>query len=62
MKLNGRDYTTDPVLKRLVNSDHATLILARRLQARGPHTEGFQILDVHDDDGTMVVTRDIFRT
>lgn len=50
MKLNGRNYATDPVLKRLANSDHATLILARRLQARGPHTEGFQILDVHDDD------------
>ena len=38
------------MLKRLANSDHATLLLARRLQARGPLTEGFQILDVHDDD------------
>jgi len=50
MKPNGRDHNTDPVLKRLVYSDHATLILARHLQAQGPHTEGFQILDVHDDD------------
>jgi hypothetical protein len=50
MKPNGRDYETDPVLKRLVNLDHATLILARSLQARGPHTEGGQILDVHDED------------
>jgi len=41
------------VLRRLANSDHATLVLARRLQARGPHTEGFQILDVHNagEDG-----------
>jgi len=50
MKPNGRDYTTDPVLKRLAYSDHVTLILALRLLARGPHTEGFQILDVHDDE------------
>ena len=50
MKPNGRDYTTDPVLKRLADSDHATLVLTRRLQARSPYTEGFQILDVHDDD------------
>ena len=50
MKLNGRNYITDPVLRRLANSDHATLILARTLQARGPQTEGFQILDMHDDD------------
>ena len=50
MKPNGRDHNTDPVLKRLVYSDHATLILARHLQAQGPDTEGFQILDVHDDD------------
>jgi hypothetical protein len=35
MKPNGRDYTTDPVLKRLADSDHDTLILARRLQAEG---------------------------
>ena len=46
MKPNGRDYKTDPVLKRLVDLDHATLILARCLQAQGPHTEGFQIVDV----------------
>ena len=50
MKANGRDYKTDPVLKRLVYLDHATLILARCLQARGPHTEGFQNVDVHDED------------
>jgi len=50
MKPNGRDYETDPVLKRLVNLDHATLILARCLQAQGPHTEGVQILDVHAED------------
>ena len=49
MKRNGRDYKTDPVLKRLVYLDHATLILARCLQ-RGPHTEGFQNVDVHDED------------
>ena len=48
MKPNGRDYTTDPVLKRLADSDHATLILARRLHAQSPHAEDFQILDVHD--------------
>ena len=51
MKPNSRDYKTDSVLKRLVDLDHATLILARCLQARGPHTEGFQILDVNDEDG-----------
>jgi hypothetical protein len=49
MKLNGLDHTTDPVLKRLADSDHDTLILARRLQARGPHTEGSQVYNVHDD-------------
>jgi hypothetical protein len=38
------------VLRRLANSDHVTLLLARRLQARGPQTEGFQILDIHDDE------------
>ncbi len=38
------------MLRRLANSDHATLVLARRLRTQGPHTEGFQILDVHDDD------------
>ena len=38
------------MLRRLANSDHATLILASRLQAQGPHTEGFQILDVYDDE------------
>lgn len=42
MKLNGRDYKTDPLLKRLADSDHATLILARRAQSRSPHTEGIQ--------------------
>ena len=43
MKPNGRDYKTDPVLKRLVDLDHATLIL---------HTEGFQTVDVHvEGDG-----------
>ena len=50
MKPNHRDYTTDPVLKRLVDSDHATLILAHRLQSRSPHAEGFQILDIQIDD------------
>ena len=50
MKPNGRDYTIDPVLKRLAHSDHATLTLARRLKARSPHTAGFQIIDMHDDD------------
>ena len=49
MKPKGCDFTTDPVLKRLADSDHVALILARRLQARGPHTEGFRILDVQDD-------------
>ena len=38
MKPNGRDYKTDPVLKRLVDLDHAALIF---------HTEGFQNVDVH---------------
>ena len=52
MKPNGRDYQTDPVLKRLAGSDHATLILARRVQARGSHTGDFQDLEVHgEDDG-----------
>jgi hypothetical protein len=50
MKPNGRDYTTDPVLKRLAKSDHTTLILGRRLQARGPYTKGFQIIDIYNDD------------
>ena len=49
MKPNGRDYKTDPVLKRFAESDHATLILARRVEARGPHTEGFQDLEVHGE-------------
>ena len=43
------------MLRRLANTDHARLILARRLQARGPHTEGFQIPDTQDvgrDDGS----------
>ena len=35
-------------MKRLADSDHAALILARRLHARRPHAEDFQILDVHD--------------
>ena len=51
MKPNGRDYTTDPVFRRLANSDHTALILAHSLQARSPHTEGCQIPDVHDDNG-----------
>jgi hypothetical protein len=38
------------VLKRLVDLDHAALTLARCPQARSPHTEGVQILDVHDED------------
>ena len=46
MKPNGRDHKMDPVLKRLVDLDHATLILARCLQAQGPYTEGFQTIDV----------------
>ena len=50
MKPNGRDYKTDPVLKRLVDLDHATLTFACRLQVRGPHTEGFQNVDVRDED------------
>ena len=48
MKPNGRDYTNDPVLKRLADTDHAALILARRLHARSPHAEDFRIMDVHD--------------
>jgi hypothetical protein len=53
MKPNGRDYKTDPVLKRLADSDHATLIFARRLQA-------LQIPDVHDaDDGTQGPISDV---
>jgi len=50
MKPNGRDYEADPVLKRLVDLYHATLILTPCLQARGPHTEGSQIIDVHGED------------
>ena len=50
MKPHGRDYEAGPVLKRLVDLYHATLILARCLQARGPHTEGSQIIDVHGED------------
>ena len=49
MKPNGRDYKTDPVLKRLADSDHATLILACHVQTRGSHIEGFQNVDVHGD-------------
>ena len=37
-------------MKRLVDSDHATLTLARRLQSRSPHAEGFQIFNIQDDD------------
>ena len=53
MKPNGHDYTTDPVLRQLANSDHATLVLAHRLKAQGPHTNGFQVLNVHNagEDG-----------
>ena len=54
MKPSGRDYTTDPVLKRLADSDHAALILACRLHARSPHAEDFRILDVQggcEDNG-----------
>ena len=52
MKPNGRGHETDPVFKRLVDLDHATLVLARCIEGRGPHTEGFQILDVNvEDDG-----------
>ena len=41
------------MLKRLSESDHATLILARRVEARGPHIEGFQDLEVHGEgDGS----------
>ena len=42
MKPDGRDYKTDPVLKRLVDLDHAALI---------PHTEGLQTVDIHVEDG-----------
>ena len=49
MKPNGRDYKTDPVLKRIADSDHATLILACHVQTRGSHIEGFQNLDVHGE-------------
>ena len=52
MKPNGRDYTTDPVFRRLSNSDHTTLILAHSFQARGPHTEGFDVHDDNEDDGS----------
>ena len=48
MKPNGRDYKMDPVLRRLVDLDHAALILACCL-ARGPQTEGFQNVDMHDE-------------
>jgi len=47
MKPSDRDCITDLVLKRLADSDHDTLILARRLQARGPHTETFHTHNVH---------------
>ena len=50
MEPSGRDHKTDAVLKRLVDLDHAALILACYLQARGPHTVGFQNVDVHDED------------
>jgi len=36
MKPNGRDHTTDPVLKRLAGLDHDGLIFASHQQARGP--------------------------
>ena len=49
MKPNGRDYKTDPVLKRLVDLDHGTLILARHVQGQGSHIEGIQDLDVHGE-------------
>jgi len=55
MKPNGRDCITDPVLKRLADSDHDALVLACRLRARSPHTEGFLIHDVHgrcEDNGS----------
>ena len=39
------------MFRQLSNTDHARLILARRLQARGPHTEGFQIPDAQDVGG-----------
>ena len=40
-------------MKRLAESDHNTLILACRIEARGPHTEGFQDLEVHGEgDGS----------
>ena len=52
MKPSGRDHKTDAVLKRLVDLDHATLILACCLQAQGPHIEGLQNADVDvEDDG-----------
>ena len=43
------------MFRQLANTDHARLILARCLQARDPHTEGFQIPDTQDvggDDNT----------
>ena len=46
MKPSGRDHKTDAVLKRLVDLDHAALILACCLQAQGPHIEGLQNVDV----------------
>ena len=50
MKPNGRNYTTDPVLKRLADSDHAALILARRLHARNLHDEDFHVHDGCEDN------------
>ena len=50
MKPSGRDHKTDAVLKRLVDLDHATLILACCLQAQGPHIEGLQNVDEDDGD------------
>ena len=46
MKPNGRDYQTDPVLKRLAGSDHTTLILARRVEVGDSHTEDPKSLEV----------------
>ena len=52
MKPSGRDHKTDAVLKRLVDLDHATLILACCLQAQGPHIEDLQNVDVDiEEDG-----------
>ena len=38
------------MLKRLVDLDHAILVLACCPQAQGPHIEGLQNVDVHDED------------